>query len=322
MKLLAVLLNYKTAPMTEKALDALLVALEPIPSSRVCIVDNDSQDGSFERLKQAVAERGVGDRVDVVETGYNGGFGYGNNYAMRKALQADAPPEFIYLLNSDAFPAKDAVTRLLQTLEADARVGIAGSYIHGPDGEPHQTAFRFPTALSELEEQLRLGVVSKLLSDHIVALPIPEVTREVDWLAGASMMMKSAMLEEIGLFDERFFLYYEETDLCRRAQLAGWRTVYVRDSHVAHIGSVSTGMKENQKPTPRFWFASRRHYFQKNHGARYRAAADVAHVVGAFAWRLRRRIQNKPDVDRPRALRDFVVHALSPGTDNGAPKRR
>ena len=95
-----------------------------------------------------------------------------------------------------------------------------------------------------------------MLADHVVPLPVPDQSGAVDWLAGASMMMRAEVLEQIGLFDEEYFLYFEETDLCRRAALAGWPTHYVVESRVTHIGSVSTGMKVWDR-IPEYWLDSR-----------------------------------------------------------------
>ena len=307
-KVLAITINYKTPDMTLRAVRAALPELEKV-DGRLVVVDNDSGDGSYAKLSAAVAAESLGDRVEVVESGHNGGFGAGNNFAIRRALASDDPPEFFYLLNSDAFPDPGSLARLVAETEARPEVGIAGSYIHGEDGEPHRTAFRFPTVASELERSVRLGLVSRLLSSRIVALPIPDGTVEVDWLAGASMLIRRRVLEDVGLFDETFFLYFEETDLCRRAKAHGWKTVYVRQSEVTHIGSVSTGMKTVRR-MPSYWFDSRRHYFRKNHGAGYWWAANAAHVVGGSLWRVRRAIQKKPAQDPPGFLRDLVKHAI------------
>jgi len=309
MKLHVVLLNYKTPQMTAKALDHLMVALEQVPDSSVWVVDNDSQDDSEAQLRQKV--QALRDqRVSFVQSGHNGGFGYGNNVGIRRALSAEQQPDYIYLLNSDAFVEPQAIGLLVDFLDKRPDVGIAGSYIFGVDGVPHETAFRFPSVYSELETTLRLGLVSRLLHEHIVALPMPEEATEVDWLAGCSMMIRREVIEQVGMFDETFFLYFEETDLCGRAAAAGWSTWYVPNSRVAHIGSASTGMKETQKRTPHFWFDSRRHYFRKNHGQAYLMAADTAHVVGSLVWRARRVIERKAKQDRPKALRDFVRHTL------------
>lgn len=311
-KLLTVLINYKTPDMTLKALDALLRELTTIEGSRVMIVDNDSQDGSFEKLSHAVAQRGIGDQVSVVASGRNGGFAYGVNFGVRPALASADPPDYFYLLNSDAFPEPGSIKLLVDFLDDNPVAGISGSYIHGPDGTPHETAFRFPSLASELESTLGFGPVSRALKRFVVALPIPTETTQVDWLAGASMLIRREVFQRIGLFDETFFLYFEETDFCRRARLAGWPTYYIAQSSVAHIGSVSTGLKDKSKRTPSYWYASRRHYFLKNHGRPYLWASNLVYVVGGTLRRVRWRIQNKPEFEARGHLVDFVRYNFIP----------
>jgi GT2 family glycosyltransferase len=283
-----------------------------IPSARIDVVDNASGDGSLEKLEAGVRAAGYApERVQVCASPRNGGYGAGNNFAIRRALASADPPEFVYILNSDAFPAEDAVDILLAFLETRPEVGLAGSFIHGTDGAPHETAFRFPSLWSELESGLALGVVSKLLAEHRVAItPRPTATCQVDWLAGASVMIRRQVLEDVGLFDETFFLYFEETDLCRRAHLAGWPTWYVVESRVAHVGSASTGMKKWQR-IPRYWLESRAHYFRKNHGEAYLRAADVAFALSNATFRARRRLQRKPDPHPPHFYEDFVKFSFT-----------
>ncbi len=309
--LLTVILNWRTAQMTLRSAEAALHALEGIEGALV-IVDNDSGDGSFETITAEVAARGWDkgpQQVRVIQSGRNGGFGAGNNVGIRAGLPGGVRPDFAYILNSDAFPEPGAIRALLDHLLAHPKVGFAGSFIQGDDGAPHRTAFRFPSAAGEFEAHTRFGPVSRLLKNSIVAQPIPETTTRVDWLAGASLMMRMDVLDRIGLFDETFFLYFEETDLCRRAALAGWPTDYVRESVVVHIGSVSTGMG-GWKRIPGFWLDSRWHYFVKNHGTAYALGATLAAVVGGGLWRLRLLIQRKDRGDPPHYLHDMVSHHL------------
>ena len=310
-RLLTVILNWRTPDMTLRSVAAALTALQGIEGALV-VVDNDSGDGSFETLTATVAandwDKGP-QSVRVLQSGHNGGFGAGNNFGIRAGLPDGSKPDYVYILNSDAFPAPDAIRALMDHLEAHPDTGFAGSYIHGTDGEAHRTAFRFPSILGEFEQNIRFGPVSKLLKRQIVAQPLPSVTTRVDWLAGASMMMRQKVLDQIGLFDETFFLYFEETDLCRRAAMAGWPTDYVVESRVAHIGSVSTGMKTWGR-IPRFWLDSRLHYYVKNHGAAYAFAATLATLAGGILWRARLLIQRKDRGDPPRYLRDMVAHGL------------
>ncbi|MBW4981175.1 glycosyltransferase family 2 protein [Mameliella sp. CS4] len=307
-RVLVVSLNYRTAEMTLRSVRAALRAIQGMDAELV-IVDNDSGDGSFERIAQALKTEdwAQGAPIRLVQSGVNGGFGAGNNAGIRTGMSDGSAPDYVYLLNSDAFPAPDAIRRLYDHLETHPKAGFAGSYIHGEDGAPHVTAFRFPSAWSELEGAMRFGPVSRALRHKSVPIGVPGATQRVDWLAGASIMMRQSVLDEIGLFDETFFLYFEETDLCLRAARAGYETHYVRDSEVAHIGSVSTGMKKWQR-IPGFWLDSRWHYFSKNHGRGYAALATLMHALGGLFWRLRVLVQRKPPADPAHFLRDLILH--------------
>lgn len=302
---LTVLLNWRTAEMTLKAVDSAERAMEGIAGG-IVVVDNDSGDGSFERMSEALKDRA---RIRVVQSGWNGGFGAGNNVGIKLGLEGGTRPDFVYILNSDAFPAPDAIRLLLEYLQAHPKVGIVGSYIHGPEGEPHTTCFRFPTVASEFEGAARTGPITRLLKHRTVAIGVPDASGPVDWLAGASMMLREEVIRTVGIFDETFFLYYEETDLCRRAAEAGWPTHFVRESRVEHIGSVSTGMK-TWKRVPGYWFDSRWYYFRKAGGTSRAVMATLAHLAGALILRARRVVQPKISPGPPHFLRDMISHAV------------
>ncbi len=304
-RVLTIILNWRTPDMTLQAVKAARAAMQGIDGA-ITIVDNASGDGSEDALRDGT--RDMAD-VRVIQSGRNGGFGAGNNVGIRAGLPDGQRPDYVYILNSDAFPAPDAIRALLTHLETHPRTGFAGSHIHGPDGDPHRTAFRFPSVAGEFEAQVRFGPVSRLLRKSIVAQPLPTVTTRVDWLAGASLMMRMDVLDRIGVFDEAFFLYFEETELCHRAANAGWPTDYVVESRVAHIGSVSTGMKEWRR-MPAYWFDSRWHYFTSVHGRAYAIAATLAALFGGALWRLRLLVQRRDRGDPPHFLRDLARHHL------------
>jgi N-acetylglucosaminyl-diphospho-decaprenol L-rhamnosyltransferase len=307
MTLLTVILNWRTADMTLQAAEAAVAAMASLPGE-ITIVDNDSGDGSFEKLSAGVAVRGW-PHVRVLQSGRNGGFGAGNNFGIRAGLSDGSRPNWVYILNSDAFPAPDAIMRLVDHLAAHPQAGFAGSYIHGTDGTPHLTSFRFPGIWSEFEGAARIGPISRLLKRFAVPIPIPDRTIPVDWLAGASLLMRMDVLDRIGLFDETYFLYFEETDLCLRAQRAGWQVHYVRGSHVAHIGSASTGMQTWTR-VPDYWFDSRQYYFAKNYGRLYALAVTSAHLKGAALNRLRSALQRRAHGDPPGFLSTLWRHDL------------
>lgn len=317
-QILTIILNWRTADMTLRAVAAAETAMQGIAGA-ITVVDNDSGDGSFETLAAALADH---PRVRVVQSGRNGGFGAGNNVGIRLGLPDGSRPDFIYVLNSDAFPAPDAIRHLLTHLHDHPAVGFVGSFIHGPEGEAHTTCFRFPSIASEFEGAARTGPISRLLANSKVPLDLPETSGPVDWLAGASFMMRDSVLQAVGLFDEDFFLYFEETDLCRRARRAGWTTEFVRESRVEHIGSVSTGMKGWSR-VPGYWFDSRWLYFKKEGGTTRAFLATVAHVAGALILRARRLVQPRITPDPPHFLRDMITHAMrqmTRGTGESRPK--
>lgn len=309
---LTVLLNWRTAEMTLRAAESALRALEGIAGALV-IVDNDSGDGSFERLSAEVVQRGWDkgpQQVRVMQSGRNGGFGAGNNFGLRLGLPGGRRPDFVYVQNSDTFPAPDAIAALLRHLRAHPENGAAGSRVIDDDGVAQQTAFRFPSIASEFEGAARFGPISRLLRRRIVALPLPAADQRVDWLAGASVMLRVSAVEQVGLFDEAFFLYFEETELFRRLSRAGFACDYIVGSEVVHIGSVSTGMKTWRR-IPGFWFDSRLYYFTKVHGPAYAAAATLAHLTGGMIWRLRCLVQGGGRDDPPHFLRDLARHYVA-----------
>jgi hypothetical protein len=308
---LTVILNYRTPEMSLRSLDAAYRAMEGI-AGEIVVVDNGSDDGSCEVISAGIEARGwaEGTRVRFAASGRNGGFGAGNNFGMGLGLSDGSKPDYVYILNSDAFPEPGAINVLLAHLERTPAAGMAGSYIRGEDDVPHVTAFRFPSMASEFEGAVRTGIVSRLLRRSIVPLPMPETPAAVDWVAGASVLMRQEMLDQIGGFDERFFLYFEETDLCGRAEGAGWQVWYLPQSRVVHVGSVSTGMKGWTR-TPGYWFDSRLYYFTKNHGRFYALMATLARVMGAAIWRVRVAISSKELGEPPHFLRDLISHGIA-----------
>jgi N-acetylglucosaminyl-diphospho-decaprenol L-rhamnosyltransferase len=310
--LLIVIVNYRSARLTTRCLASLEPELARLPGARVAVVDNASGDAAA--LAGAIRQRGWGAWARLVVAERNGGFAYGNNRAIRPALAGGAPPRYVVLLNPDTAVFPGALRALLDFMDGRPDVGIAGSGLVNEDGTDWPIAFRFPTLWSELEQGLRFGPVSRLLSRYRVAREMPQDRpAAVDWVAGASMIVRREVWRDAGLMDEGYFLYFEETDFCLQARRAGWPCWYVPASRVMHESGQCTGVSaRRQRPgrRPAYWFASRRRYFVKNHGPLYARLADLAFGLGYALWRLRRVLQRKPDTDPPHLLRDFVKYNL------------
>jgi len=304
-RVLTILLNYRTPEMTLQAARAALRAMETV-AGEIVIVDNDSGDGSEQVLREGTAGW---PKTRVIQSGHNGGYGAGNNVGMRAGLSDDTKPDFIYLLNSDAFPDPDAIAQLRDYLVANPDCGFAGSRIVGEDGADHVTAFRFHSIWSEFERAAHTGPISRVLHKHIVPMGVPKTPTRVDWCAGASVMFRQSVLDRVGLFDEAFFLYFEETDLCHRIAKAGSHGIYLPESRVVHVGGASTGVTEDVRK-PAYWFDSRHLYFTKRGGHAYAAMATLAYLAGASIWTLRRIIERKEDRIAPHFLRDLVAHSV------------
>ena len=233
--------------------------------------------------------------------------------AIRPALQSSNPPPYFLLLNPDTEVRPGALKALVDFMERHPDVGIAGSSLECANGKLWPIAFRFPTVLSELNSGLRLGIVSKLLSNWVVARTMNNEESQVDWLPGASMMIRRQVFESVGLMDEQYFLYYEETDYCLQAKRAGWSCWYVPQSRVMHITGQSTGVTAKNvapKRLPKYWFDSRKRYFVKNHGLLYATIVDLVWILGFTLWKIRQVIQRKPDSDPPNYLWDFIQNSV------------
>jgi GT2 family glycosyltransferase len=198
-------------------------------------------------------------------------------------------------------------------MERHPAVGIAGSRLQDPDGTPQVSAFRFPGVLSDFEGAVRIGPVSRLLARWAVASPARDEAHPTDWVAGASMLVRREVFEQVGLLDEGYFLYFEEVDFCLAARRGGWQCWYVPSSRVVHLVGQATRVSDGRlkaERRPEYWFASRRRYYLKNLGSLKALAADLALLLGFGLWRIRRRLERRPDLDPPRFLGDLLRQSV------------
>ena len=216
------------------------------------------------------------------------------------------------ILNPDTVATPHAVGALAAFMDANPRVGIVGSQLEGLDGAKQCSAFRFPSLISELESTMRLGIISRVFDRWRVPLKTRGYPFRVDWVSGASFMVRASLFRQIGLLDEAFFLYFEEVDFCKQAQKAGWECWQVPESRVAHMPGQSTGVSViDRRPErrPAYWFESRRRYFVKNHGWLYAVLVDLLWMLGHSACRLKQVLLRRPNEAPPHLLWDFVRYS-------------
>jgi N-acetylglucosaminyl-diphospho-decaprenol L-rhamnosyltransferase len=312
---LAVIVTYKTSGLVKNLLTSL--AGERLAEAarnivlRVVVIDNAS--GDAELIQPMVTDAGNQDWITVTSAPRNGGFAYGNNLGFRHGFESPTVPDFFLLLNPDTEVRSGAISALVDFLDRHDNAGIVGSSFELQDGRSWPYAFRYPSLLSELDHGLRLGVVSKLLHRYIVTRPMGNIPEQVDWFPGASMMVRRQVIEAVGGMDENYFLYYEETDFCRKIKSAGWTIWYVPESRVMHIAGQSTGVTgehEGTKRLPGYWFESRRRYFAKNHGLPYAMATDAILLLAYAVGQAKETLKGHGRSGVPHFANDVLRHSV------------
>jgi GT2 family glycosyltransferase len=285
-QLLVVIVNYRTAGLAIDCLRSIAGRAGSSPRLRVVVVDNASGDGSVGKLRAAIDADGWSGWVELIASDRNGGFAAGNNLAISREMSrapADRVP-YVLLLNPDTVIHPDAISTLVDFMEQHPRAGIAGSRIEDGKGRVAGSARRFPSPLGELEAAARCGPVTRLLRRHTIPMAESASPMVCDWVSGAAMILRTEMLEAVGLFDDGYFLYYEETDLCRRAVSGGWQVWFVPGSRVVHHEGSSTGIRNWNRRRPRYWYESRRRYFVNAFGAWGWVLTDVCWAAGRLIW--------------------------------------
>ncbi|MFQ5944681.1 MAG: glycosyltransferase family 2 protein [Anaerolineae bacterium] len=245
-------------------LDRCLLSVRPFLERRegrdlqaeVIVVDNRSEDGGPEMVQAKYPE------VRLIETGENLGFTRGNNLGI-----SESRGRYLLLLNPDTEVRGEAPGVMVSYLEDRPRVGIVGPQLLNPDGTVQSSRRRFPTlATAVMESTVVQGWSPRnpvLARYYILDRPDDEI-QEVDWLVGACLLVRRQAAEEVGPLDERFFMYSEELDWCRRMVDAGWGVVYLPTAQVLHHGGKSS---EQVLPLRHIQFQrSKILYFRKHHG--------------------------------------------------------
>jgi N-acetylglucosaminyl-diphospho-decaprenol L-rhamnosyltransferase len=232
------------------------------PSAEVVVVDNASSDDSAEAAAKAFP------RARIIASRENLGFVRGNNLALRELGFGGQGqlPRAVYLLNPDTVTRAGATRTLYDTLLADARLGLVGARLTYGDGSFQHSAFAFP-GLRQLWAEF-FPTPGRLLEGRFngryprtlyqAGQPFP-----VDFVLGATMMLRGEVVQQVGLLDEAFFMYCEEVDLAWRIHKAGWDVKCVPDAHVVHLAGQSTGQVRPQSLI-HLW-ASRLRLYRKHH---------------------------------------------------------
>jgi GT2 family glycosyltransferase len=262
----AIVVSFNTRAMTLDCLKALESTLEGV-HSEIIVVDNASTDDSVKAIRENFP------RVRLIARETNGGFGAANNEGMRVAKG-----RFFLLLNSDAFPERMAVPALLAFMTDNPRAGAVGPRLSNADGSLQISCHPFPSPLFAWLENLWLT--------RGYARWAHDCVRRVDFVIGACLLVRRETYEQVGGFDETFFMYSEEADWQRRMRDAGWERVFVPAARVTHLGGASGAAEEAR--IRRHFFESLDHYERKHHGLAgliaFRAAMAAGCALRTVLW--------------------------------------
>ena len=252
------LVNYNTAALLEPMFTALRQS-SSADEMRYLLVDNASVDNSLESLAKVCPE------ALLIANAHNVGFGRANNQLVEH-LQG----KYALLLNTDPFVAADTLSKTLDYMEAHPDCGVLGVRLVGREGDLQPSCRYFPTPLNVFVARTGLArffpwvkMVDDMAWDHASV-------RECDWLPGCYYLIRREVIDQVGLFDPRYFLYYEEVDHCMRVKQAGWKVVYYPHTTVVHIGGESAKSVAELNAASRqistLQIESELLYFRKHHG--------------------------------------------------------
>jgi GT2 family glycosyltransferase len=285
MRIAAVIVNYRTPELVLRCLNALAEERSAFPDLRAVVTDNFSGDGSVESLSFALQQPAFADWVDFLPLPINGGFGWGNNQAIFHLLASALPPDAFFFLNPDTIIERGALSALVADMERRGDAGAIGSQLLNEDGSLSGSAFRFPSVAREFTRGLRIGAVERLLRIKPMLIPYG-ISQRVDWVTGASVLIRTSAIRTAGMFDTGFFLYFEEVELMHRLKKHGWQTYHCPHSRVMHIAGASTGVvggrMSKNRPPPDYFFQSRHRYFALTGGRLRALLADLAWLTGSI----------------------------------------
>ena len=261
-----IILNYRTPQLVVDCLFSLQNQMTS-DEQQVIVVDNASGDNSVEVIENTIAQQGWENWVKLVPSPVNGGFSAGNNVGI-KAIEA----ENYLLLNSDTIVREGAIEHLLKALEKYSEAGLISPRLEWPDETPQISCFRYHSPISELIKAAATGPVTKLFNAYDVPIPVSDTPFEPEWTSFACVLIRKKVIDEIGLMDEGYFMYFDDIDYCRRARDAGWKIVHYPAARVVHLrggsGTIKKELATRKRPRP-YLYASRSRYFAKFYSGKF-----------------------------------------------------
>lgn len=245
-----IIVNYKTPVLLKNCISSIFDKTEGV-NFEIIVVDNDSNDGSDPLIKENFPS------VNYLQSGSNLGFGKANNIGVKIAKGRN-----IFFLNSDTILLNNAIKILSDYLDENSNVGVCGGNLFDERLKHiHSFSPRFPGIYSELDAIIN-GRLSKLKQNTTLQYNTLNYPIQVAYICGADMMVKATVLEEAGVFDPDFFLYFEEAELSFRIKKQGYDLFNVPQAKIIHLEGAS---QTSSKSKITFYNASRKKYYKKRY---------------------------------------------------------
>lgn len=220
-----IIVNYKEPGFLRQCLRGIELAA-PRLQYEVIVVDNDSRDESIRTVRDRFPD------VHLIVQPKNRGLAVANNVGLRVAHG-----RYVLLLNPDIALFKGALEVMVDYLDRHHDVGVIGPKLLNPDGTVQLSCYRFQSPIVPILRRTPLGLLPRarpMLRSYLMLDWDHADTRPVDWVLGACMMVRRSAVDRIGLMDERYFMYFEDVDWCRRFWNAGWKVVYLAPTSIVH----------------------------------------------------------------------------------------
>lgn len=258
MKLSIIILNYKTKGLLKQCLKGIKSFKLPFDYETI-VVDNNSKDSSCQMIKEEFPY------VKLIALEKNKGFAGGMNEGIKKAQG-----NYLLLMNPDIAILNNAIEKMIEFLEKHPQVALVAPKLINPDGSVQTSCRRFPDIWVLIARRSPLGKVpyfKKKIKKFLMLDWDHKENRPVDWVLGACMLVRRKAIEEVGLLDERFFLYLEDVDWCRRFWEKGWQVYYLADTEMVHyhqrLSALNPGLRGIFSYATRIHIKSAIKYFLK-----------------------------------------------------------
>jgi GT2 family glycosyltransferase len=234
MDLSIIIVNWNVKELLDACLQSLLTAAQATPrlAVEIIVVDNASSDGSPQMVRDRFPQ------VRLIASQENLGYAKGNNVGV-----GAAQGRYLFLLNPDTFVQLDTLGRLVEYMDAHPEVGVLGPQLLWPDGSIQSSRRRFPTPGSLFWESTLLGQwfpENRYIRRYHLADQPATQPQKVDWVVGAAILIRYEAWQQVGPIEQDFFMYFEETDWCRRSAESGWETHYLPAAQVTHYEGKSS----------------------------------------------------------------------------------